>query len=51
MAMINYYISIGMDINFLTAEQLELAFRLSDILSIEDLTVSAAILASVNWNI
>lgn len=40
-----------MDLEALTSEQLELALKLADILSMEDLTVAAAVLSSFNWNI
>lgn len=40
-----------MDLEALTSEQLELALKLSDILSMEDLTVAAAVLSSFDWNI
>jgi hypothetical protein len=40
-----------MDLEFLTAEQLDMTLKLSDILSMEDLTVAAAVLASFGWNL
>lgn len=40
-----------MDLEALTSEQLELALKLSDILSMEDLTVAAAVLSSFDWNL
>ena len=40
-----------MELDFLSPEQLEMTLKLSDILSMEDLTVAAAVLASYNWNI
>lgn len=40
-----------MDLEALTSEQLELALKLSDILSMEDLTVAAAVLCSFDWNL
>ena len=40
-----------MDIDQLTPEQIELSFKLCDILSLEDLTVAATVLSGYNWNI
>lgn len=40
-----------MDLEELTPEQLDLTLRLSDLLSMEDLTVAAAVLSSFDWNI
>jgi hypothetical protein len=40
-----------MDLEFLTPDQLELTLKLADIMSMADLTVAAAILASYDWNI
>lgn len=40
-----------MDLEALTSEQLEMTLKLSDILSMEDLTVAAAVLSSFDWNI
>jgi len=39
-----------MDLSFLTEEQLEKTLRLSDILSIEDLNMAAAVLMSFDWD-
>ena len=39
-----------MDLEFLTTEQMEMSLKLCDILSMEDITVAAAVLASFNWN-
>lgn len=40
-----------MDYSNVTAEQLEIALRLCDILSIEDITVACAVLSSLNWDL
>ena len=40
-----------MDLAELTPEQLELTLQLSDILSMEDVTIAAAVLSSFDWNL